>query len=628
MSSGGGQGGQGGGAQQQQQQRRYALERQRAAAQQLNDPVLQGIAGAPDFNRQLRTAVLGRAVDRTEYVADDLRGKNMGLGTFQNAGQNLFSTKESVLMVPEWADRLNDLLGQEVERANVAARQGIADFSAGIYGVLPGQEGAALSADYYVPSITQYYPDDRGRISILAIGDDTEELPAGIPSVLLPGSTASRLALDRGYAVGLAYVKNPGNRTGYLRVGSPGWRNALQRWARESFGGNRWDFHHLFGQGAVYGLGPVYYLFNIDVIPEQAQEGLPVRYRLQDTAQLGQLLQNGTLMRSIQSYYDTYLRNPDQSRIGQYGAAALLLRHSDKMNTTATGGAGNYTPEQRRTFNTAVARQFAENGSVAGLAHWGRGGDGVNYADFSQRRGLTANPLRLANGQPIRIEQSANKRAGNCNIWGSGVGVQQRASLGGEYGFRFYKQSRKHLSRKKGEEGTEIAKPTFFCGPTPDYVINPDRQVYQQNQARTAPGTNLADLIDRYGNGYSSDDLRAQYLNWALNPQAYGTNPYFMLNPNEGRLGFSKAAPLFYQQNMTPEQAQAFQGLDLTRAQKVGRSRQLLDRLDEGVPPTIGKQSYPTGGFGQQARAQRGAERNTFVRPPGPAQQGGARATR
>lgn len=637
--SGGGGGGRGGGRN---NARQAELQRQLAAFQQVGGQQAAGMANSADLNALLRTATLGEVVNR-QSAARDLQGKMMGWGTYQNAGKNLFTTKEPVLMIPEWARAFNGLLRDSQQQLAQAAQQVAAgnpafrDFSLGIMGILPSTQRPG----FYVNGIQSYYPDDRARITISSVRDNAGALDRNIPAYLLPGSTAARAANARGFAIGLAFVKNPQNQTGYLRVGSKGWRDALARYVLRTIPAGELDMQHLFGQGAVYGLGPIYHMHGINIQPqfdrrETARDPnaarFPVRFSLAPGAQLGQYVNNGQFMRNVQSHYDTFLKNPDQQRIGRYGAASLFLRHADKMNQVGTGLPGSY--DNLEDFNNAVVDAFANNESMAGIARWGQGADQVNYADFINRRGLTANPLRDAQGNAVTRQQSQFEDAGQCNVWGSGPGVSQRASIGNEYGFRFYKGKRSHLSTRRGAQGVKIAPETYYCQNTPDYVINPDRRLYQAGGIRATPQQSLEQVLADYNQpGFSGEDLRAQYRDWAFNPEEYGTNPWFMLNPRSNRLGFSRAAPANYQANMSDEQARQFNATNLTQNEKSLRSRDLFqEAVNNGPLPIHAKTSYPTTGaalaeyqaVGQ--RALRNAEEG-YARPA-PLLAGGGAAQR
>lgn len=485
---------------------------------------------------------LGQVVNRPG-APQDVQGKYLGLGTFANANKGLFNTKESVLVDPAFANLLNQTLQQTMNQGTTGDR----NFSAGIFGARP--DG---SLGFFVPSIQQYYPDDRARVSVPAEGRGNQ--------VVLPGSTAARQLNAQGIAAGLAYVKNPVNQTGQLRVGSKGYKKALVDWATGQTAGNEADMQHLLGQGAVYGLGPVFALFGIDVVPVNQGGNNPVRFRLGQGADIRSVINNAQFTRAMDAFYNSYLKNPDQVKLGRYGAASLALRHADKMTTGDTGDQGNLNAS-----NQAIMNAWQQTGSVKGAVRWGSN-NGVDYSDRDNRRGITAFPLRDAQGNAVSAAQSVTPMAGDCNIYGSGPGISQNATSQGFYGTRFYKTKRNY-AKKNGK--APMAQ--YHCAFTPDNVINPDRKIYQPGGARGGQ-LGLDAVLQQYGDpNFSAQDLRNRYADWIQNPEAYGTNPAYILKGDNG-YGFARYAPKVNGLNLDPN-------LDLNQAYQSYKSAPTIQRL-------------------------------------------------
>lgn len=518
--------------------RARALEQAYAAAgQQL------GLAAAP----QIQNATLGRAVERQAYVDPNVQGKYLGLGTYENANQGFFNTKQNVLLTNQWVAILNGLLNQ-ARPQNIPA----------------GQYFGGLSGDYlgggagpYFTEVVQYLPDDRARITVSVVNGNT--------TIAAPGSTAQIAAAALGRAVGLVYVMNPTNSTGYLRAGSPGWLRLLNDYAAGEIQANDEEMQHLAGQGGVYGLGPVYQFHGLDVRvrPGTGTAAAPARYYVVD-ANTGQEVPISRfsakgLGRHIRAFYSTYLKNPDQVRLGQYGAAALALRQADKMNIGNTGGAAD-----PQAVSAAVLSQFANTGSIRGAdVRWANG-----YTTGPSRQGTTVHPVRGPNGEALRGEQAAFAAEGYCDGTDSGPGVSQSAKANaGPWDLRFYKRI------TRGRNGRKSAS----CVTTPSQLINPDRAVYGPNGARAIGGqVGLAQFLDQYGGDLNADALRAEYGAWATNPDNV---PFFMNDPTTGARGFGRWLPNYWADQIpNPQQQQLFLNTNLSMQRKAAQSQALAER--------------------------------------------------
>jgi hypothetical protein len=523
---------------------------------------LQGGQAGPSLLPDIRNATLGvQAIP--EIAPADQQGKFLGFGTLANADRAFFNTKAQIMITPDVANALNQRIGAEEELVRTLMTQAqeqlqrdpnarMPFISGGLFG--PLARGGGLG--FYVPGIDRYYPDDRASIYVPAV-PGSEDI-----GIVLPGSVSAALALARGVPAGQVRVKNPANRTGYVKVGGSGWANTIRGYVNRTLRPDveRESVEHMLCQAGVYGFGPVFNDHGIQFQAVSAGEGAPVRFRLTNRT-LETLAGNTRFLNDIATLYDFLMYDPADGNKGRYGAANLALKNAGRTNLQATGAPVIDDPEQIAQMSQQIAQQFANTGSAAGF-RWSAG-----YTTPAQRLGLTAFPMRDANGNPLSPAQSTNPRAGFCSAVGSGPGITQNARAGGEgaFGFKFYPTRRDHAT----------GPATYHCGDTPSNQVNRFRDVYAQGGWR-APQQSLTDDLNARLQ-YLPEEVRAQfspealdqlYINWATgnepNPR---TNPFFMFPPQAGT-GFSRAAPLAWrdivEEQYGPEAAQRFENADLS----------------------------------------------------------------
>jgi hypothetical protein len=514
----------------------------------------------PFPERRRPRLTLGRPVMedvRGETIAQDVKGKYLGQGTYENRGK--FNTKQTILLTQDVADALNNLHGEKFRQAQQQIASLQPDFSLGLAGIVDGQ------LQYYT-NINQYYPDGWARISV---ANDEFRTP-DFPSVSLPGSTESQLLNGQGYAIGLPFCKNPENKTGYLRPGSITFTNLFRKFRKGKTPANESNLVHLFCQGALYGLGPVYPR-GLQIGTEQQENG-SIRFTLL-RQNLADLVTDG-LLRKIDTYYKTRLQSGDlKYALGPYGAANLIMKQAEHMQSL--------DPNQPNVAE-AIRSKWSQTGRAGNVAAWQEG-----YKTPEQRRYLMAFPPRdQKTGQPIPIQQRAMPNAGVCGAWGSVSGVTEQASQGGQLGARFTRTTRELKSKAKNNPGEVNGPSAITCGPTKGYTQNPFRAKNQAGGSRAAGPSGLPEILTRDGIPWTLQDQASDYLNWRKNPEQYGTNPYFFTQSKDGPQ-FSLAGPKYYAEQLSrisPEQAQAFEDMDLTQQYKIQQSNDAIRNLQTQMP--------------------------------------------
>lgn len=518
-------------------------------------------------------------------AAPDQEGFMLGYGTSANARRGFFNTKQQIAITQQVANELNRVSQEDANAVVDGAAQGII-LSTGLGGPV-GPEGRF---DYYLPNVNQYYQDDRAALYVPA-----SQVNAGI-GIVAPGSFRQLEALQVGVPAGQVRVKSPLNqRSGYLKVGSKGWLNMIRETARGNTQASREAVENAIGQGALYGLAQVFRNNGVNVLTNVDGNG-NVRFALAPGTTIESLAANPQFGRDVANWYTIYGVDPADQAKGAYGAANLALRHANKI-------VGPNGETDLQAVNQSIVDQFAQTGSARGFG-WREG-----YTLPGQRRGLTAFPLRDANGNPLADPTNPN---GQCTLTGAGPGVNQtaRANGNGFFGLRYYPRTRKHVGTGLNDAGVEAA-PTFSCGPTSNYVTNLNRQVYQRGGARASANQSaIEQLAERNAllnqtlpadlqNVFSPDALAANYVQWLQNPTATeGTNPFFMVPGGQGR-GFSVGAPSQWQSDMSPEEAAVFANTDLNAAFKAQHANAVLQGLlnPQGAANVVdfGKTGGPSG---------------------------------
>lgn len=534
--------------------------------------------------RPINEATLGVPVVPGAGLAQQ-QGRYLGFGTTANAGEGFFNNKLQIVITQDVANRLNQAMQNDVAALQTAAAGLPPDqapfLSAGLYGPI-GEEG---QAEAYLPDLTQFYQDDRAEIYVPANADD-----AGI-GLVVPGSFRQLQALQAGVPAGQVRVKNPSNRTGYVKVGSKGWLDLIIGAAAGRTQASRDAVENVIGQGALYGLAPVFRRNNIDValVGDYDAQGNylgdangNVRFALVEPATVESVAANKRFRRDVANWYANFGIDPADRAKGAYGAASLGLRHAGR-----TVGPNGETDVDAVSQN--IINQFRETGSARGAFGWA-----PEYALPQARRGLTNFPLQDANGNPLA---NPSDMSGQCTYAAAGPGVTQdaRANGGGFGGKRFYKRMRQHVGTGVNDAGAQIGLPTFSCGRTSDFVTNLNRDVYQAggqralaNQSAIEALAERNNLLNAYfaANGgeeftdvFSPNAQAATYVQWLNDPEGTeGTNPFFMVPANQGR-GFSVAGPVLWEADMDPEQANEFAGINLTDAVKSRYANAVVDRL-------------------------------------------------
>jgi len=184
--------------------------------------------------------------------------------------------------------------------------------------------------------------------------------------------------------------------------------------------------------------------------------------------------------------------------------------------------------------------------------------------------------------------------------------MSQRATDGGEYGYRLTPVKRNYLSKAAGKQGLMVDgvdKPNYYCAPTLDYNLNQDRTLYKAGQRRTLKNIGLEDAvirgataIENAGGQYAADwgyldeaDLERKYLA-AQDPNnlaIYGKNKYYTaerIGPNnELQNVFAKWGPSIYAANLPSEAERIkFQGQKPNQLAMDERSAALFAAMKDG----------------------------------------------
>jgi hypothetical protein len=524
--------------------------------------------------RPINEATLGLAVLPGAGLAQQ-QGRYLGFGTTANAGQGFFNNKQQIVITQEVAQALNEAMSDDIANLQDAVADLPPDqapfLSAGLYGPI-GSQG---QVGPYLPNLTQFYADDRAALFVPASADD-----AAI-GIVVPGSFRQLQAIEAGVPAGQVRVKNPNNRSGYLKVGSKGWLNFIIGAASGRSASSREAVENVIGQGALYGLAPVFAANNIDVIAAQDQNG-NVRFALVAPSTVESVAGNRRFRQDVANWYANFGVDAGQIAKGAYGAANLALKHAGR-----TVGPNGETDID--AVSQGVINQFANTGSVRGAFGWA-----PEYSLSAARRGLTAFPLQDANGNPLANPTDPN---GQCTYAAAGPGVTQdaRANGSGYGGKRFYRRMRQHVGTGLNDAGATGALPTFSCGRTSDFTTNLSRNVYQAGGQRALANQSAIDqlaqrsaLVDEYlaANGgqefvgsFSPEAQAVIYQQWLEDPEGTeGTNPFFMVPANEGR-GFNVGGAIRQQAQMDPADANVFGTINTNQALKARFANAMVDRL-------------------------------------------------
>nr|UDO48159.1 hypothetical protein [Pandoravirus massiliensis] len=538
-------------------------------------PVLEG-AGTPEQTGFL----LGRGADANASVKGEDR--------------KLYNNKNQIVITQRVADALNAFSQRDRNAVAEAAAQGVI-----LSNGLGGPQGPDGRFEFYLPNVTQYYQDD---MAVLYVPSSQLDRAIGL---VVPGSFRQLEALEAGVPAGQVRVKSPLNTTGYLKVGSKGWLDMIRAAAAGKTQASREAIENAIGQGALYGLAQVFSNNGVNVVPYDGGNN-NVRFALAPGTTIQSLGRNSKFAKDVSNWYSIYGIDPADQSKGAVGAATLKLKHADKI-------VGPNGETDLADINRLVTQEFQETGSTSGFS-WRDG-----YKLPSQRRGLTAFPLRDEFDNPLTDPTNPN---GKCaGIIGSGPGVtgSGRADARDAYGLRLYVKTKKHVGTGVNDAGVESA-PTFSCAFTSSNVVNPNRQVYQRGGARASANQSLieqlaqrnellnATLPANMQDIYSPDTLSARYVNWLQNPQlTEGTDPFFMVPGGIGR-GFSVGAPSQWESVMPPEDAALLANTDLQASFKAQEANALLDRLlnpeaaanvmDFRKGITVGGAANPLQGFG------------------------------
>jgi hypothetical protein len=513
--------------------------------------ITQNIRGVPS---------IGKPVYRNAYVADDLKDRYLGADTFVNYSRPiLFKLKEDYIIDESMADYLSQLLTTEYFPLLNTTQD--PKYTIGLAGNdVKGEEKWYFKDE----SAHRYEPDERARISV----GTYKNLPGvkNVPKmVMLPGSTLAIEACKKGYPAGLVKIKNPANETGYVQVGGPGFVSVLREFANAGALIDINDMQHFVAQGGMYGLGPIYYRYGIQVKAEKERDGTVMYTTAFNDTELRKLCNNRGFINSVQLYYRENLTNPDQKVKGRYGAASAFLRHASSLSTKKDADTG-----ESDAIVKQVQKRLKEGESLSGFAHWIK-----DYKTFNQRRGLTAFPLRDSSGNPLKMP-ALSPQQGHCNYYGSGPGVSGTSS--DPFGFRFTKRARSYKSSGRPRRWSPIArdpgapKRWYVCANTPSYTVNPNRSVYGKGQSR---GIDKADLVEALKKTAEQKELEwadpenlyQLYSDFTFYPQKYKANPLF-IRPG---FGFNLGAPkenietLVKKKILTKEERDNLKGKSLSR---------------------------------------------------------------
>ncbi|AVK74687.1 hypothetical protein pqer_cds_265 [Pandoravirus quercus] len=525
----------------------------------------------------------------------DQRGRLLG---FARGGE--YNNKLQILLTPDVVAALNGEMEGNIRRLETAAGtlppEQRSYLSAGLWGPI-GPQG---QAEPYLPDLQQFYQDDRAQLYIPASAD-----AAAAIGLVVPGSFRQLEALRAGVPAGQVVVKNPNNRNGYLKVGSEGWRDVITAAANGESRASREDIENFIGQGALYGLAPVFRENNIDVtlVGDYDAQGNylgdangNVRLALVAPSNIKTVADNKTFLRNVADWYTNFGLDPGPQQKGRAGAAAVGSAHAGR--TVAPNGETD--PE---SLNQSISTTLDENGNVIGAYGWA-----PEFATPASRRGLTAFGLVDPNtGIPLA---NPSDPSGVCPISSYGPGTTGNANANGK-GVPGYRTTKRMVRHATGP-------PTYYCAPTSAYTTNPNRNVFQAggpraltdesaNQALNRRGAALDEYFtaqgaDQFIGAFDANAQSANYVQWLNDPQGTeGTNPLFMVPANQGS-GFSFAGPALWQQDMDPAMARQFAGLNISQGYKAAYSNDVLDRLlnpgayQAGAAPIgFGKPGGPSG---------------------------------
>lgn len=515
----------------------------------------------------------------------DQQGRLLGFGR-----GGVYNNKLQIPITQEVADALNNAIQNDIADLQTAAATLPPEQAPFLSAGLAGPIGPQGQAGYYLPGLQQFYQDDRAEIFIPASADDAAAI-----GLVVPGSFRQLEALRAGVPAGQVVVKNPNNQNGYLKVGSDGWFKVISSAGQGESRASREDIENLIGQGALYGLAPVFLENNIDVEP-YVDANNNVRFALVAPATIKSVGENRKFRRNVADWYANFGVDPGLQARGRVGAATLGSAHAGRT----VGPNGETDPA---AINQSIRNRLDETGSVRGAFGWA-----PEFATPASRRGLTAFALVDPNtGLPLA---NPSDPSGVCTFSSYGPGTNANANANGKgvMGARLYKNMIRHAT----------GMPTYKCGPTSAYLTNPNRDVYQAGGARALANESANEALDRRGavldqyfterganqfvNAFNANAQSANYVQFLEDPQGTeGVDPLFTVPANQGR-GFSFAGPALWQEDMDPAMANQFAQLDVSKGYKAAFGNAVLDRLVNpgayqagAAPIAFAKPGGPTG---------------------------------
>jgi len=446
------------------------------------------IRSAAQLQQQVRTSqipTLGNPVRRSVLVPQDRLGQYVGADTQVNVREKLFNKKKYVEITAEWANVLNALVQQGQDNGS----------------------GMVFTAD----------PDARITIDLANRG------------TFVPGSQQQ---VDSNSPFGLVSVRNPAatykmggqlrnDRQGnFIRVGGDSYRHVIASTLSGATALPMEQIAKLVVQGWKYGLA-------------------------EPLSEMGIIVHSDGRVDNIQNFdasvmkafYDDFLKNPDQRRLGGFAAASAVRNHA---------GAGHII--DKRTGQLAnpadLVAAYEQNGSIKGRFGWA---DGLKSS--KQRAGLTSHPLRSADGAAVQ-GAVMDPNAGECNIYGSGPGMGGNGH--DDFSLRLYKGKREHRRKStKAAYGSRagvdrsIGAPTYYCAPTRAEVVDATRSVYQAGGSRGG-NVGLGTALDQISQDINDPTVSAvalakEYTAWSTD--ANRAPPQFRVPDNipgrEGKGGFA-----------------------------------------------------------------------------------------
>ncbi|AJF98213.1 hypothetical protein TW95_gp1479 [Pandoravirus inopinatum] len=396
----------------------------------------------------------------------DQQGRLLGFGR-----GGVYNNKLQIPITQEVADALNNAIQNDIADLQTAAATLPPEQAPFLSAGLAGPIGPQGQAGYYLPGLQQFYQDDRAEIFIPASADDAAAI-----GLVVPGSFRQLEALRAGVPAGQVVVKNPNNQNGYLKVGSDGWFKVISSAGQGESRASREDIENLIGQGALYGLAPVFLENNIDVEP-YVDANNNVRFALVAPATIKSVGENRKFRRNVADWYANFGVDPGLQARGRVGAATLGSAHAGRT----VGPNGETDPA---AINQSIRNRLDETGSVRGAFGWA-----PEFATPASRRGLTAFALVDPNtGLPLA---NPSDPSGVCTFSSYGPGTNANANANGKgvMGARLYKNMIRHATgmRRTSADPPAPTSPTRTATST-----RPAARALWPTRAPTRPSTGAA----------------------------------------------------------------------------------------------------------------------------------------